>query len=330
VVLVSNLPEVRVTCDVLFTLFGVYGDVQRVKILYNKRDTALIQFLSPQSAYLAALHLNHLHLYGKQISVTPSKHVEVSLPKAAGHPGQTQADAEQQLSGLTQDYTHSPIHRFKRTAGAAGTTAAGGGLGIHAKSIHPPSQVLHVSSLADAVTEEELRQLFASQQSSAAAAANGEPNEEKEHARAIPVVQFFTSTPKPPPSAPLSAPAPKTSKQAFLRFDSVAAAVEALIDFHNKNLHGRYLRISFSGKDPAQVHDTINGQPIQPLHTQQGGGAGAAAAGPAAAGGVSPNESTSGPSGATSTGGAVSPNANGSPAATSPSAGAEGQAAHQE
>lgn len=36
VVLVSNLPDVRVSCDVLFTLFGVYGDVQRVKILYNK------------------------------------------------------------------------------------------------------------------------------------------------------------------------------------------------------------------------------------------------------------------------------------------------------
>lgn len=41
VVLVSNLPDVRVSCDVLFTLFGVYGDVQRVKILYNKVSLGL-------------------------------------------------------------------------------------------------------------------------------------------------------------------------------------------------------------------------------------------------------------------------------------------------
>lgn len=27
---------------------GVYGDVVRVKILYNKRDSALIQFKEPQ------------------------------------------------------------------------------------------------------------------------------------------------------------------------------------------------------------------------------------------------------------------------------------------
>ena len=29
---------------------GVYGDVVRVKILYNKRDSALIQFKEPQHA----------------------------------------------------------------------------------------------------------------------------------------------------------------------------------------------------------------------------------------------------------------------------------------
>ena len=43
VLIVSNLEETRVTPDVLFTLFGVYGDVLRVKILFNKKDTALIQ-----------------------------------------------------------------------------------------------------------------------------------------------------------------------------------------------------------------------------------------------------------------------------------------------
>ena len=276
VVLVSNLPETRVTCDVLFTLFGVYGDVQRVKILYNKRDTALVQYVSPQSAYLAALHLNHLHLYGKQISVTPSKHIEVSLPKSLPNGG-TQSDLDQAQSGLTQDYSHSPIHRFKRSQGVAVTPGVqGGGLGIHAKSIHPPSQVLHVSSLAEAVTEDELRALFStlSHQSTSAAAASGEsssPNaaagaasgeNEEKVAQTPPIVQFFTNAPKSAVGGAPPAGSLKPSKQAFLKFDSVAAAVENLIEHHNFNLHGRYLRISFSGKEPSQVHETINGQPI--------------------------------------------------------------------
>lgn len=31
---------------------GVYGDVQRVKILYNKKDSALIQLAEPHQAHL--------------------------------------------------------------------------------------------------------------------------------------------------------------------------------------------------------------------------------------------------------------------------------------
>jgi hnRNP-L/PTB/hephaestus splicing factor len=228
VVLVSNLPETRVTCDVLFTLFGVYGDVQRVKVLYQKRDTALIQYVSPQSAYLAALHLNHLQLYGKQISVTPSKHIEVSMPKTITNGG-TQQEHDQQLSGLTQDYTHSPIHRFKRTSGAASAPGANGGLAIHAKSIHPPSQVLHVSSLADAVTEDELRSLF-STLSVPGGSTSGSEHEEK-LSQSPPIVQFFTSTPK--AVGGQQQQQGKPSKQAFLRFESVAAAVENLIEFQS-------------------------------------------------------------------------------------------------
>lgn len=35
---------------------GVYGDVQRVKILYNKKDSALIQMAEPHQAYLGELN----------------------------------------------------------------------------------------------------------------------------------------------------------------------------------------------------------------------------------------------------------------------------------
>jgi len=54
VLLVSNLSEDQTECDHLFILFGVYGDVQRVKILFNKKDTALIQMSEPQQALLVS------------------------------------------------------------------------------------------------------------------------------------------------------------------------------------------------------------------------------------------------------------------------------------
>lgn len=37
---------------------GVYGDVQRVKILYNKKDSALIQMAEPHQAYLGKFCFN--------------------------------------------------------------------------------------------------------------------------------------------------------------------------------------------------------------------------------------------------------------------------------
>lgn len=41
---------IGIVCFVAST--GVYGDVQRVKILYNKKDSALIQMAEAHQAYL--------------------------------------------------------------------------------------------------------------------------------------------------------------------------------------------------------------------------------------------------------------------------------------
>jgi hnRNP-L/PTB/hephaestus splicing factor len=126
VLLVSNLSE-QTTPDVLFTIFGVYGDVQRVKIFYNKRDTALIQFSDPHQAYLAHLHLNHVEVFGKAMSITPSKHAQVALR----HPTPDQPPQTGML--LTRDYSNSPLHRFKNVRSN------------NYRHICPPGPVLHVS-----------------------------------------------------------------------------------------------------------------------------------------------------------------------------------------
>lgn len=91
----------------------------RVKVLFNKKDNALVQMAEPQQAglgkmilneltksyvlhYKALTYLDKLKLYGKQMRVTSSKHAIVQLPKE-GQPD----------SGLTKDFSNSPLHRFK-------------------------------------------------------------------------------------------------------------------------------------------------------------------------------------------------------------------------
>ncbi|XP_065372480.1 polypyrimidine tract-binding protein 2 isoform X4 [Calliphora vicina] len=137
VLLVSNLNEEMVTPDALFTLFGVYGDVQRVKILYNKKDSALIQMAEPQQAYLAMNHLDKLRLWGKAIRVMASKHQAVQLPKEG------QPDA-----GLTRDYSQNPLHRFKKPGSK------------NYQNIYPPSATLHLSNIPSSCTEEDIKEAF--------------------------------------------------------------------------------------------------------------------------------------------------------------------------
>jgi len=201
VLLVNNLTPERTTPDTLFTLFGVYGDVLRVKILFNKRDTAMIQFASAEQAQLAQLHLNHLTLHGKQLMITISKHGEISLPRS---------DADPESTLLTKDFANSPIHRFKNRTG--GVT----------KNINPPSQVLHVSSLPDNTSGAELRRIFGEEQATE------------------PAVQFFTTN----------------KAMAYVKMETLHDAILALIRLHNFRLRDKYIRVSFSPKDPSQVSNS--------------------------------------------------------------------------
>ena len=52
--------------EILSEMFaGVYGDVVRVKILYNKRDSALVQFKEPQQIHTGmCLLFTVINLYG--------------------------------------------------------------------------------------------------------------------------------------------------------------------------------------------------------------------------------------------------------------------------
>ncbi|GAB1288064.1 Polypyrimidine tract-binding protein 2 [Apodemus speciosus] len=208
VLLVSNLNE---EC--------VYGDVQRVKILYNKKDSALIQMadgnqsqlvlgirsgerarqvlqaIAPltvglSSAFISMNHLNGQKMYGKIIRVTLSKHQTVQLPREG-------LDDQ----GLTKDFGNSPLHRFKKPGSK------------NFQNIFPPSATLHLSNIPPSVAEEDLRTLFANTGGT------------------VKAFKFFQ----------------RDHKMALLQMATVEEAIQALIDLHNYNLgENHHLRVSFS------------------------------------------------------------------------------------
>jgi len=138
VLIVSGLDPERTLPEHLFTLFGVYGDVIRIKILHNKRDTALIQFVNSQQAETAVSNLNGCPLFGNTLRVNFSKHNTISLPRQGDNDG----------GNLTKDFTGSPLHRYK----VAGSR--------NYQHICPPSTVLHISNIPETATEESIRELF--------------------------------------------------------------------------------------------------------------------------------------------------------------------------
>ena len=138
VLIVSGLDESRVNPDILFTLFGVYGDVLRVKIMFNRKDTALIQYQLHSGAELACQNLNGISLFGKPLKVNFSKHQHVAIPK------ESSAEAD----NLTKDYTGHPLHRFRNPNSK------------HSSHIIPPGDMLHIHNLPADITEEQVIALF--------------------------------------------------------------------------------------------------------------------------------------------------------------------------
>ncbi|MGH0163942.1 UNVERIFIED_CONTAM: hypothetical protein FKN15_046215 [Acipenser sinensis] len=190
VLLVSNLNPDSISPQGLFILFGVYGDVHRVKILFNKKENSLIQMADPTQAQLAMSHLNGQRLHGRVIRVTISKHQMVQLPREG-----------QEDQGLTKDFSNSPLHRFKKPGSK------------NFQNIFPPSATLHLSNIPPSITDDDLKNLFAST------------------GCAVKAFKFFQ----------------KDRKMALIQLGSVEEAIQALIDLHNHDLgENHHLRVSFS------------------------------------------------------------------------------------
>lgn len=108
-----------------------------MKILFNKKENALVQMADGNQAQLAMSHLNGQRLHGKPLRITLSKHQTVQLPKEG-----------QEDQGLTKDFTNSPLHRFKKPGSK------------NFQNIFPPSATLHLSNIPPSVSEEDIKLLF--------------------------------------------------------------------------------------------------------------------------------------------------------------------------
>ncbi|NXV24242.1 PTBP3 protein, partial [Cepphus grylle] len=150
VLLVSNLNPENQTCPCAicsnaldkfpFCIFtGVYGDVHRVKIMFKKKENALVQMADANQAQLAINYLNGQRLYGRILRTTFSKYQTVQLPRE-GQEGQE----------LTKDYSNSPLHRFKKPGSKS------------YQNIFPPCDTLHLANIPPSVTVDFLKNLFAS------------------------------------------------------------------------------------------------------------------------------------------------------------------------
>ena len=103
---VKNINTNFTQCDHLFALFGVYGNVQRVKIMFNKRngdrkDSAAVLMSEPRQALLAIHNLDKTKLWGKVIRVIHSNFKTVEKPKDGQPDG-----------GLTKDYDNSSLKKL--------------------------------------------------------------------------------------------------------------------------------------------------------------------------------------------------------------------------
>ncbi|DBA04648.1 TPA: hypothetical protein N0F65_012231 [Lagenidium giganteum] len=105
VLICSGMDSRLVHPDRLFTFFGCFGDVVRVKIMFRKQDTALIQFVDEVHATSALDHLDGVYIFAKKLRVDFSKHLTVSMPRG---------EVDRFELENTRDYSNSPLHRYRR------------------------------------------------------------------------------------------------------------------------------------------------------------------------------------------------------------------------
>ncbi|XP_076901449.1 polypyrimidine tract-binding protein homolog 3-like [Bidens hawaiensis] len=181
-ILASNLNPDRIDEDKLFNLFSLYGNIVRIKLLRNKPDHALVQMGDGFQAELAVHFLKGATLFGKRLEVNYSKHPNITM------------------GAETHEYLNSNLNRFNRNAAK------------NYRYCCSPTKMIHLSSLPQDVTEEEIISHL------------------EEHGSIVNTKVFEMNG----------------KKQALVMFENEEQATEALVCKHVTTLADSIIRISFS------------------------------------------------------------------------------------
>jgi RNA recognition motif-containing protein len=186
-VMVRNLPE-NTTCDDLYKLFGMYGNISKVKIFYKTPDSGLIQFQESYQANLAKKFLNNCPLKNRSLVVSFSKS-EIST-------------AITENNDFFKDYTSQKGQRYRKQGSK------------NFRNIAQPSKVLHLSNMRNETDPIYYMDLFNNCGT---------------------VVKHMVLA--------------GDSQNLLVEMQSLEEAVEALVKFHNCEIEGKYLKVSFSKYD---------------------------------------------------------------------------------
>lgn len=138
VIMIHNLnPDVIRDVNPLFTFCSAFGNVDRIKIMFNKRDTAFIQMASVTDANNIIRHCQGLDVWGKTLVIVRSKIENIHLPY-------TLVNENNEELNLTKDFTNSPARRFSPK------------FEKRRSYICTPNHMLHISNLPDCFDEAEL------------------------------------------------------------------------------------------------------------------------------------------------------------------------------
>ncbi|URE27835.1 polypyrimidine tract-binding protein [Musa troglodytarum] len=181
-ILVTNLNPEKVDEDKLFNLFSLYGNIVRIKLLRNKPDHALVQMEDGFQAELAVNFVKGALLFGNRLELNFSKYP--SITPAAD----------------TREYAGSNLNRFNNNAVK------------NYKYCCSPTKMIHVSALAQDITEEEIVAHL------------------EEHGTIVNTKLFEVNG----------------KKQALVLFESEEQATEALACKHASTIDRSTIRISFS------------------------------------------------------------------------------------
>lgn len=186
-IMVKNLPK-DITCYQIFKLFGMYGNVTKVKIFFSNPENALVEFQDSTQAMLAKTHLNNCPLMGNNVFVTISKNpIILNTPYIP------------ETNKFLADFSDSKEHRYKIVGSK------------NFRNIAPPSSVLHLSNLCEDKDDDYYRELF----------------------KECGIIRKFLRLKGETPNM-------------LIEMENINQSVGVLINFHNFNIDGKFLKVSFS------------------------------------------------------------------------------------